>query len=49
MVAPWSRSASGTPPWASSAPLAYGSGITAALTAADLSSSGISGNGMLAR
>jgi hypothetical protein len=30
-AAPWFRSASGPPPWASSAPLAYGSGITAAL------------------
>jgi len=49
MVAPWSRSASGTPPWASSSPLAKGSGITAAPTASELSSSGISWNGMLAK
>ncbi len=49
MVAPWSRSAIGKPPWVSSSSLANGSGSTAALTAPDSSSAGISVNGMLAK
>ena len=47
MVAPWSRSTSGTAPSACSAMLANGSGSTAASIWPALSAAGIAGNGML--
>ena len=48
MVAPWSKSASGTAPSASSAMLPNGSAKTAAPNAPALSSAGIAGNPFLA-
>jgi len=44
VVAPWSRSANGTAPTASSATLPNGSANTAALNAPALSSAGMAGN-----
>jgi hypothetical protein len=49
VVAPWFRSASGTTPRASSAPLAKGSGNRAAPTAPDWSAAVMFGNGTLAK